>query len=119
MSIEGELLWKQNLDKLIHEFACKQARKVLLATIWVSNMVGKTDLFRIPEFMIGQTFSFSYCISTLSCDVTECVILRDEHEYYGDTSRHWFLMKRFFQKLCLRAHESLIWHCGAGVKGTV
>jgi len=28
--IESELLRKQSLDKLIHGFACKKARKVLL-----------------------------------------------------------------------------------------
>ena len=28
-----------------------------------------------------------------SYDVAECVISRDEHEYYGDTMRHWFLLK--------------------------
>ena len=30
MSIESELLRKQNFYKLIHEFACKKARKILL-----------------------------------------------------------------------------------------
>jgi len=29
MSIESKRLWKQNFDKLIHEFAWKKARKVL------------------------------------------------------------------------------------------
>ena len=28
ISIESELLRKQNFDKLIHEFACKKAHKV-------------------------------------------------------------------------------------------
>ena len=31
MSIESELSWKQNLDKLMHEFAYKKARKILLS----------------------------------------------------------------------------------------
>ena len=30
MSIESELLRKQNFDKLMHEIACKKARKILL-----------------------------------------------------------------------------------------
>jgi len=28
-------------------------------------MVGKTELFRIPDFMVGQTSSFPHYISTL------------------------------------------------------
>jgi len=28
-------------------------------------MVGKTERSRIPEFMIGQTFSFSHCNITI------------------------------------------------------
>jgi len=30
MSIQSELLRKQNSDKLIHEYACKKARRILL-----------------------------------------------------------------------------------------
>jgi len=51
------------------------------------------ELFHIPEFMINQTFSFRTAYLPFSFDVAECVISRDEQEYYGDTARHWFLLK--------------------------
>ena len=45
-------------------------------------------------------------------DVAECVISRDEHEYYGDTATLVFIEKmEALEILCLRAPESLIWHC--------
>jgi len=43
--------------------------------------------------MINQTFSFRTAYLPFSFDVAECVISRDEQEYYGDTARHWFLLK--------------------------
>jgi len=43
--------------------------------------------------------------------VSECVLSRDEHEYYGDTMRHCSLLKRkAFEIMCLRAPKSIIWH---------
>jgi len=38
--------------------------------------------------------------SVTAFDVAECVISRDEHEYYGDTVRLWFLVKRGPSKNC-------------------
>jgi len=64
MSIRSELLRKQNFYKLMYEFACKKSKQNTV-TVWVSNMVGKTERSRIPEFMIGQTFSFSHCNITI------------------------------------------------------
>ena len=91
MSIENELLRKQNFDELIHEFACKKARNILLqfeCLTWWEKL---------------RTFSYSwvndskrFCITYLpfSFDVAECVMSRDEH-YYKDTMRHCFLLKRW------------------------
>jgi len=43
--------------------------------------------------MIGQTFSFSHCISNLLIFVAECVVSRDVHKYCGDTMGHGFYWK--------------------------
>ena len=64
MSIESELLRKQNFWQA-GTWICLQKSMKSTIIVWVFNMVGKTELFRIPEFMIGQTFSLSRCISTL------------------------------------------------------
>jgi len=45
--------------------------------------------------MIGKTFHFRIAYQPFSFDVVECVISRDEHDCYGDTIRHWFLLKRW------------------------
>jgi len=37
------------------------------------------------------------------------VISRDEHEYFGNTTRHCERL-RALEQLCLRALNSLIWH---------
>ena len=42
-----------------------------------------------------KCFRFRIAYLHFSFDVAECVISRDEHEYYGDTIRHWFLFKRW------------------------
>jgi len=111
MSIESQLLRKQNFDKLIHKFACKRARQVLLYSeclTWSEN-----ERFRTPELVIGQKFSFSLCMCYLpfSSGVSECVLSRDEQEYYGDTMRHCFLLKRWGpSKKC--ASEPLKALCG-------
>ena len=64
MSIESELLRKQNCCNLVQEIACKKTCEV----IWsfsVEHGEKYWELFRIPEIMIVQASSFSHCLSTL------------------------------------------------------
>jgi len=42
-----------------------------------------------------KRFRFSITYQPFSFDVAEYVISRDEHEYYGNTMRHCFLLKRW------------------------
>ena len=86
-----------------------------------ANMVGKTELFRIPEFMIGQTYLFSYRISTLfiwccrlCCFAWSTRVLRGHHATLVFIEKMGAL-----EKLCLRASESLIWHCWRRLQGLI
>jgi len=64
MCIESELLRKQNFWQA-DTWICLQKGTKSAIIVWVFNLAGKTELFRIPEFMIVQTFSFPQYISTL------------------------------------------------------
>jgi len=75
-------------------------------------MVRKTDRFRIPEFMLGQTFPFPHCISTLfiwCCRV--CYFACWTRVLWGHHAILVYIEKMgALEKLCLRAPKSLIWH---------
>jgi len=58
-------------------------------------------------------FYFRIAYQPFSFDVAECVISHDEQEYYVDTTRHWFLLKRWgpannYASGSLRASSALI-----------
>jgi len=58
-------------------------------------MVVKTEHFRVPEVMTGQTFSFLHCISTLfiwCCRV--CYFAWSTRVLWGHHAR-FFLLKRW------------------------
>ena len=48
ISIESELLLKQNFRQA-DTWICLQKSTKSTIIVWVSSMVGKTELFRIPE----------------------------------------------------------------------
>jgi len=45
--------------------------------------------------MIGQTNVFVSTSHIYPFHLLLQSVLRDEHEYYGDTMRHWFILKRW------------------------
>ena len=75
--------------------------------VWVSDMVGKTgNVFVFLSLWYYKRFRIAYL--PFSLDVAECVISCDEHEYYGDIMRQWFLLKTWGPRK-IKAPKSLIW----------
>jgi len=68
--------------------------------------------FRIPEFMIGQMFSFSRCTSTLFIWCYRvCYFAWWTRVLWGLHATLVFIEKMgALKQLCRRAPESLIWH---------
>jgi len=71
--------------------------------------------------MIGQTFLFSHCISTLfiwCCRV--CHFAWWRRVLLGNHATLVFIEKMGdLEKLCLRAPKSLIWHCQHRIKSAL
>ena len=110
MSIESELLRKQNFYELIHEFAWKKH-----ATYYYSLSVlhgGKNwERFRNPELMTAKTFSFLHCISTLFIWCCRVCYFAWRTLLWGHHATLFFIKKvGALEKLCLRVPKSPIWH---------
>jgi len=59
-------------------------------------MVRKTEnVFVFLSLWSDKSFRLRITYPTFSLDAAECVILRDEHKYFADAMRHWFILKRW------------------------
>jgi len=111
MSTESELLRKQNVDKLLHRFACKKSTKSTII-VRASNTVIKTEnffaflsLWQDKRFHFPTTYLPFHLMLQSVYFVWWTLVLWGHHATFVLIEKTGAL-----EQLCLRTLKSLIWH---------